>query len=158
MNQDKKSLRHITKVGLMSGLHYGSPGYREGLWHLAADKFKQEQVDFIVLVGGLVDGKSLYQKLKEIHQQISHDHLRGEKPTIGQKKAEATIKFLEKTSHELAEKIPQIDNVKIYLITAPAYDKDIGQIIAERLAELRDDIWLYGQGDDRLQLKKINKI
>ena len=158
MNQEKRSLRDVTKIGLFSGLHYGNPGYREGLWHLAAEKFKQEQVDFIVLVGGLVDGKSLYLRLKEIHQQISCDHRRGEKSTIGEKKVEATIKFLEKTSQELAAKIPRIDNVKIYLITAPAYDKDIGQTIAERLAELRDDIWLYGQGDDRLQLKKINKI
>lgn len=137
----------LVKIGLMSGLNYGSSGCREGFWRLAAETFKAEAVNFIVLVGGLVDAKAMQVKLKE--------RLKGVKPVD---RAKVTSNFIQDTAEYFRKSIPKIPGIKIYIITSPAYDGLIGEEIARQLVEKRRDILLYRDGGDRLEIKQVSKF
>lgn len=140
---ERKSL----KVGLMSRLDYGGTHYRVGLWQLAANIFEQEKVNYVILLGGLVDSKALDAKLKLLLKGVKKDRREAERKN-----------FLKQSAEFLKNNIPVIDGVKIYIITSPAYDGYIGEEVARLLTEMRQDILLYLQGGDRLQLKQLNKI
>jgi len=131
----------------MSGFNHGSDGCREGLWQLTADILKSESVDFAMLVGGLVDSKSLLEQLKT--------ELAGIKTA---ERDEATKKFLENQVNHLKENFPKIHGVKIYVVTSPAYDGWIGERIARALVEKRGDILLYRPGGDRFEIKQLNRV
>lgn len=135
------------KVGCMSRLDYGSEDYRIGLWHLAAEVFTAEQVDFIVLVGGLAAEKPLKMELKAILKGAEKDKREGLKEA-----------FLKAKADFLKDNLPVIRGAKIYMITSPAFDGPMGQEIAELLAASRSDILLYREGADRLELKQLEKI
>ena len=137
----------LVKVGLMSGLNYGSEGCRVGLWRLAGKIFEEEKTNFVVLAGGLVDYRELNVQLKEA--------LRGAR---GDEAEIAKDEFLNCVADEIARMLPVIPGIKIYVVTSPAYDGQIGAEIAYRLTERREDVLLYREGSDRLELKKINKV
>lgn len=135
------------KIGLMSRLDYGGSDYRIGLWKLAANIFKQENVNYVVLAGGLVDFKALDAKLKALLKAAKKD----EKETAKQN-------FFRKVATFLKDNLPVMEGIKIYMITSPAYDGYIGEEVARVLTEMRSDILLYRPGGDRLELKQLNKI
>lgn len=135
------------KVGLMSRLDYGGGDYRVGLWQLAAEVFRKEQVNYVVLLGGLVDFKSLDTKLKAILKATKKDQ-----------REVAKDAFLRKTAEFLKDNLPVMEGVKIYVITSPAYDGWIGEEVARTLSDMRTDVLLYRQGGDRLELKQLGKI
>ena len=139
--------RKPLKVGLMSRLDYGGGDYRVGLWQLAAETFRKEQVNYVVLLGGLVDFKSLDAKLKALLKAAKKD----QKETVRQA-------FLRKVAEFLRDNLPVLEGVKIYIITSPAYDGWIGEEVARTLSDMRSDVLLYRQGGDRLELKQLGKI
>ncbi|MBI2024809.1 MAG: hypothetical protein HYT03_01840 [Candidatus Harrisonbacteria bacterium] len=135
------------RIGLVSRLDYGGPGYREGLWELATNYFIKRKTHYNVLIGGLVDFKSLYSKL-EIDR-------RGKK---GDARKEVEETFIQDIVDKLKKAIPVIPEIKLHIITSPAYDGWIGEAVARRLVETRRDIRLYRAGGDRLEIKQLGEI
>ncbi len=69
----------------------------------------------------------------------------------------------EKMAEQLAKLMPVFTNakgepVKTYIFPSPAYDGDIGETVAQLLAEARDDIRVYQAGGDRQPIKQAGKI
>ncbi len=143
---NSKGQKPLISVGLMSGLNYGSEGCREGLWRLAAETFSKEGVNFAILVGGLVDSRSLLEQLKRAHVGVKHS-LRDE----------VTQDFIRQHVEHLATSFPRLWGKKIYIETSPAYDGWIGERIARELVRRRDDLRLYRPGADRFELEHGNK-
>lgn len=130
----------------MSRLEFGSIGYREGLWHLAANTFLEEDVDFAVIVGGLIDEKELKQRIK------------GQQAGLPRKEQqEVEHKTLSEIAHELANNLPHIGGKKIRILPSPSnhFDGELGLVISEMLVDLRDDIILWRQGSSREELRRI---
>lgn len=141
------SKKYAVSIGLLSGLNYGSEGCREGLWRLTANILEKEKVDFVMLVGGLVDSRALLEKLK--------GRMFGVKAAEHE---EVTQEFIKDAVEHLRKNIPKIPNVKLYVVTSPAYDGWIGERIAQGIAEKRKDILLYRAGSDRLEIKQLNRM
>ena len=144
--KNAKEQKPLISVGLMSGLNYGSEGCREGLWRLAAETFSTEGVNFVILVGGLVDSRSLLEQLKEAHVGVKHAD-----------REDVTVDFIRRHAKYLAEKLPRLWGKKTYIMTSPAYDGWIGERIARELVRQRDDLRLYRPGADRFELEHGNK-
>lgn len=150
-----KSYKRVLKVkaGLMSSLNYLNGGYRIGFWKLAAEKFIEERVAFVVLVGGLVCRWSLEKIIKE---GISTAH---EDETNSETDEEVISRILTGVAISLSSHIPVMPGIKLYIVPSPAYDGPYGQDIAEKLAEIRhQDILVYRSGGDRLRLKKLDIV
>lgn len=137
----------LVSVGFLSGLNFGSEGCREGLWRLSAEKLKKEHVNFAMIVGGLVDSKSLLEQLKSRLTGVTMDA-----------RESVTDNFIKEIVEHLKKNIPKLHKLKIYLITSPAYDGWIGERVARGLAEKRKDILLYRSGGDRLEIKQLSRI
>lgn len=143
-----KEQKPLFSAGLISGLNHGNEGCREGLWRMAGTMFQQEAMNIIFLIGGLVDGEAMSKLLKIAHQGI--------KP---RERAEATQEFIKGEVEYLSRNIPTMKGIKIYIVTSPAYDKEIGEHIARGLAEKRhQDIRLYRTGGDRFEIRQLKKI
>lgn len=163
-------------VGIISGLFHGDAGERVGLWYKAAEKFKEKKVNYVVLIGGLIrtgtqkvnmSGERTLNMALRIWLNTAKETLYEEnkKKETGEKekwtkahREAAEWMFREEHARKLARDIPQIDGIKIYIVTSPALDKDLGRLIAERLATLRKDIWLYGDGDQHFEVKQVGLI
>lgn len=120
------------RVGLVSRIDYGSPGFRQGLLELAFDRFREAKVHFVICVGGLLSWK----------------HLKTAMP----RKADAQDAFITDLIEKLAKSLPRVgrnSDVKTYLMISPAYDGRIGETVARRLAELRSDIRFYPKPSER---------
>lgn len=160
-------------VGIISGLFHGDAGERVGLWYKAAEKFRKGKVKYVLLIGGLIRTgaqkidmsgertlnmalKIRLDKEKETLYEENKKKERGEKEKWDKAHREAVEwEFREEHARKLADDIPKIDGIKIYIVTSPALDKDIGRLIAERIATLRKDIWLYGDGDEHFEIKQV---
>lgn len=70
----------------------------------------------------------------------------------------------ENLAAKLAQQLPRFVNakgkpVKLYVFPSPAYDGEIGERVAQILAEMRrDDVRVYRAGVDRLPIKQAGKI
>ena len=146
----KRVHHQSVRVGLISRIDLGSPGYREGLLDLAFKDFAREKVDFIILAGGLV----------------SYKHLKGQLTKKALKKERTTKEELfEQWAEKLAKAIPQLRNekgrlIKIYVTTSPAssFDSWLGAEVARRLAKKRrHDIFFWGEEDVRFPLKGLDR-
>lgn len=135
------------KVGFISRIDYGGNDYRIGLWKLAAEVFAKESVNYVVLLGGLVDSKALEAQLKAHLKAVKKDQ-----------RETAQQEFLAKAAHFLKANLPVMEGVRIYIVPSPAYDGWIGESVARILSDIRSDIVLYRSGGDRLELKQINKL
>lgn len=166
----------VVRGGLLSRIDYGSDGFRQGLLELAAETFKNEDVAFVVLAGGLVSGRAVGEKtrrLKRDQRDLQRAMKAAERNLLREADArkagilEKEIARLkrkhgkvvdqiqeltpEKMADELAKCLPRFTNakgetVKLYLIPSPAYDKLEGERTAQLLAEKR--------GRDELRLLK----
>lgn len=137
------------KVGLWSGLNYPDDGYRAGLGKAAKVIFSQEQIKFSVFVGGLVNQSKLKKRLRERIRYESKKPKDERRPS-----AEIEEEFYKEISDYLVKHFPAL-GVKTYLVTSPAYDGDIGEEIARRLAEQRKDIYHYS-AKTLLPIKQLN--
>ncbi len=135
------------KVGLMSGFYYGSPGCRMGLWKLGAERLKAEGTNYNILLGGLVDGKSLEAELRIRSKKVK-----------GAERAALRGQFIEEVAQILKENIPVIAGTHLHITTSGPYDGKIGAEIALRLQALRrSDISYAGEGGMILELRQIAK-
>lgn len=159
-------------IGIISGLFHGDAGKRVGLWWKAAEKFKKNKVKYVLLIGGLIrtgaqkinmsGERTLNMQLSIYLERVRRDLIeenknkpRGEKEKwTKERKKVAEWAFIQEHAKKLANDIPKIDNIKIYIVTSPALDKDLGRLIAEKLATLRKDIWLHGDGNDYFDVKQ----
>jgi predicted transcriptional regulator len=128
-------MAQAVKIGLISRIDYGSPGFRRGLLELAFDRFREAKVHFTVLAGGLLSWKHLKQVMP--------------------RKKDDQPGFLDSIAKELSEIIPRFskdpkdDTTKLYVMVSPAYDGRIGEFVVRRLAELRNDIRFYPKPSER---------
>ncbi|MDA2935846.1 hypothetical protein MYX06_01330 [Patescibacteria group bacterium AH-259-L05] len=157
------------RIGVISGLFHGDAGERQGLWHKAAEKFKDKQVNFVILVGGLIrtgiqkvdifGERTLNMALRVRLELTRESHYAKDKGKWTKYDREAAERgFIEDRAKRLAQDIPQIDGIKIYIVTSPALDKTLGRLIAEQLADQRKDIWLWGDGDQHFDVKQVGLI
>lgn len=155
--------------GYTSRWDYKGPGYRSGIILVSFQKFAEEGCHFNVLNGGLVSAVYIRKELRR--------RLKGVKPYL---KERVIDHFLSESAKELAGVIPKIKKpvsawadqnkpefVRLYIMTSPVYDgpnserfeSTYGEEIARRLQSLRpEDIRLYKEGGDRLQVKGVNQI
>lgn len=70
----------------------------------------------------------------------------------------------DRMAERLAKSLPVFTNakgekIKLYIFPSPAYDGEIGESVAQLLAELRNtDIRVYQTGGDRLPIKQAGKV
>lgn len=119
-----------TKIGLISRLDYGSPGFRLGLLRLAAQMIEKEGCHFVVLAGGLTSVSAMNADIKAgLKRFVKRDE-----------KNKFRDDFVDETVDFLSENFPTIKspdgakNAKTYIVTSPAYDGELGNLIAARLA------------------------
>lgn len=178
------------KVGFASRIDYGSVGFRSGLVRAGFEIFVKEQVNFIIMPGGLVAGKKLTEKMNAwIKEQLHNRSSAGRKKTTATgktakkkngnslsaseklriKKGELRTKFLSGVADELAELIPVMTvpdpedpakkkNLDLFITTSPAFDGEIGENVAQLLAELRTDIKVWNIGGDRFPVLYVDKF
>lgn len=199
-------------VGYMSRIDIGSDGYRKGLLLQAEDRFRDENVDCVFLVGGLVSKWGVADQIRKIQEEEKIKYgavclelaglastkigltsqIKDSKNEVAKKKLEERLKELvdkidevkkrlqelkprtavaiteeivEQLAVELNEDLPHFkktngEKVKLYIITSPAYDGQVGHRVALRLVELRlneRDVLYFGQTRAFVPLKKSGK-
>lgn len=120
MSKNNESVR----IGLMSRLDFGSKGSRQGLWELAAEVFKMNDVDFVILAGGLVAGKQI-----EAHRR---DLIRARKA------AERGVRDCER---KISANFKKIDSVKTHHSTRKRLVRENDELFdekAEHEQEIKD--------------------
>lgn len=128
------------KIGMLSRVDYGSPGFRKGLLDLAYKRFREAGVHFVILAGGLFAGRALKQQMP--------------------KKKEEHEAYFDELAKYLADVFPRVHHdseIKTYLMVSPAYDGFIGEAAVSRLVALRKDIRLYPKAVERFPLKGMKK-
>lgn len=136
------------RIGLMSRIDYGASGYRQGLLALAGEVFQKIKPHILVIAGGLIS----YPELKKrIFSRAKKERMRELEDLI------------ESCSQDLAAVLPSVhrngERVKIYIVLSPSpnYDGPWGHLVASRLSELRDDIRLLAEPDNKIPLYQPNK-
>lgn len=135
--------KYSNKIGLFSRIDYGSEGFREGLLIEMAKIFKEEDVGFAILLGGLISWRDIKVNMPK------------------KKDVAANKEFMQDIVADLVVKIPKMHRkngqvIKIYIIPSPAYDGQFGEEVVRKLASVRLDIRLAGPTDDRLVIKGEN--
>jgi len=174
------------RFGLISRIDFPAEGFRRGLLDLAARDLARSDVQFVVLAGGLVDGRGIRTKGMELRRRIAQARRllsalvdrNGE--FIGdddeydesQRLQSEIVRFQgyldemlpENLAARLAELVPVFHNragkvIKLYVFPSPVYDREVGEDAARLLADLRsDDIRVYRSGGDRLQISQTDGI
>lgn len=182
MAEDKKVLiKANPKVGLWSRIDYGSSGFRKAMLDTAFEIFhKWEETNFNVLVGGLISGKDLTERAKGyVKAGVRRDkvakrkyarfaHLLPSERSVARKR-ELENHFLKQIARELAILLPKMTSpdlekpskqtgVDLFITTSPAFDGAIGEIVANLLAELRNDVRVWNSGGDRFLVKYVDKF
>lgn len=144
MAKDSNGMNHV-RIGLFSGIHFKSKGWRRGLMALSGKRAEENKVDFNVIAGGLVSEKELRDE--------------GLLP----KKREDWPEFARLLAREFADVLPRIkvrgQIVKWYIVTSqvPAFDGSIGTEMAKQLAKIRDDVRFSGVGHASIWVKGIEQ-
>lgn len=60
----------IVRIGLISRVDFGSDGFRRGLLEHAAGIFRDEDVDFVILAGGLVSARAIKERDKRLTKAV----------------------------------------------------------------------------------------
>lgn len=160
---------HNVRVGLMSRIDYGSPGYREGLVQTAHRIFAAEDTHWDELLGGLVSGAHLKVRMKQAVQDARGRAQKevAAKKAKGHKGAKLTkvypheieSKTIDEVVEELAKQIPvrykkgSEKPVRLYIMTSPVYDGPYGPEIARRLSLKREDIRYWAKPYEHMPLK-----
>ncbi|OGZ61976.1 MAG: hypothetical protein A3H51_00055 [Candidatus Spechtbacteria bacterium RIFCSPLOWO2_02_FULL_38_8] len=165
------------RVGFISRIDYLSPGFRKGLLEVAARYFKYENVDFLVLGGGLVSMRDFGKrkkrlveeliekcKLQKLEEMEKEPEDRTHIPTQQEIRENTHQSLMDDIAKELSRLIPVFKNkddktIKIYIVlsTINAYDGAIGSDVADRLQQLREDIVFWDETSGRFPIKGIDK-
>jgi len=147
------------RVGCISGIAYFNKGFRAGLVNAAFELFRSEATHFNVLNGHVVDKKALKEKIRKDATGLK-----------AEERAEVAGHVIEEAAKALAALIPKIKKpresgkskdkyVRLYIMTSPKLDGELGDAIIRRLQELRpDDIRQYNEGGDRLPFKGLDMV
>jgi hypothetical protein len=167
------------KIGFISRIDYGSKGFRKALIEDAFECFsKIEGTHFNILTGGLVSAKALALEMK-IYVKTELDRLKDEnrdlpkdeklsRDDLAREKSRLEWEFLDTCAAELAKIIPVLKGpdpedpkkekvLDLFIVTSPAFDGELGEIVAQKLSDIRLDIRVMNQGGDRFPVKYLNK-
>ena len=155
----KKKRREAVRVGLISRVDFFSPGYRKGLVQTAlTDIFeKNEATHFNVLLGGLISKLGLKEIIKEEIDSMD------KKPSLSEK-TEIKARLLDEAAHSLADVIPRRKKmngkgfIKLYIMVSPPFDGEEGEVVAEKLASLRDDILFFPRNGEEFSTQGVPEI
>lgn len=176
----------FSRIGLISRIDYCSPGFRQALLELVADVCRKEDIHYLVLAGGLISARDHAKQLRKAAADVRGAAMRismllKEKPTkpsaaekieeqiqeeqvkLRQLKMKAETFDAEHIAEQLAARIPHFENakgkpIKMHIILSPAYDRELGDLVAQQLVLSRkDDIRVYKPGTDRLQARDAGK-
>ena len=159
---------HNVRVGLISRIDYGSPGYREKLMRAGLEILTAEDTHWNELLGGLVSGAHLKIRMKKA-VQAARDRVKTEaaaKKAKGHKAAkpskvypqEIESKTIDEVVEELARQIPvryvkgTKKPVRLYIMTSHVYDGSHGPEIARRLSLKREDIRYWAKPYEHMPL------
>ncbi len=161
------------RVGLISGIAFLNEGRRDGLVYLGFQDLRNEPTQFNLHIGHLIDKDAFQEKIAERMAQAK-EHLRQERATKKLPKiSDQTLKervvdqLVDETAKALAAIIPKIRKpksawekrkgqevpmfVRLYIITSEKYDGPYGELVAQKLQTLRNDIRLTDS--DQLEVK-----
>src|SRR3989338_5887447 len=168
--------QHRQRVGFISRIDYLSQGFRKGLLEAAAKVFKHEEVDFIVVAGGLISARDFRKRNKKLVDELIEKNKnkrieeiekspeeRVHVPTQQEVREDTHKALIEDIARELGDLIPVFKNsqdktLKIYIVlsSVSAYDGVIGYEIADRLQQLRTDIIFWDETSGRFPVKGTN--
>ena len=114
----KNGVQKNPKVGFISRIDYGSPGYRRAIVESVFKITEKEQTDFNLLVGGLIyrdfskdiDNSVKIQLEREKDKKVAFKHLEGltSRKRRDTRKGELLERYLKKAAKELSKAIPVI--------------------------------------------------
>lgn len=147
---EKKWKESPPRVGFISGVDFKDSGFRAGLIEVGFEIFADEACRYIALVGRLVSKKWFQDRLKQTSGKYRNEYLQY---------------LIQEAAKELAYTIPKIkrpgasnEYVRIYIVTSPPYDGEIGEEVARKLQELRpEDVRVYNPVSDRVDVKEVGK-
>lgn len=146
------------KIAFVSRVDYGSPGFRLGFLNLAAQIFREERVDFVVWVGGIVYHRALDQTRREGLKKITGPQLQKRKEEFKECFQNEAIQFLTRHIPRIRSSDPNREFVKQYLVTSPAYDSDFGHDIVAEVARKRSgDLVHWGHGCSTLSTQESGR-
>ena len=146
------------RVGFLSRVEWKTRGARAALIRRAFEIFAEEGCHYIVLNGGLTNGKYLkYLIEKELAGMSAKDRAKA-RPNVEKR-------VLRELTAELNSVIPSIERppevvrgskyVRIYVSTSPIIDGALGQEFAKVFLKKRPDIVLLKEGHDYTRLKGV---
>lgn len=176
-----KPTQQNAKIGLISRIDAASDGFRKGLLDAIFHILREEEgTHFNILVGGLVGKKSLSEKVKAyVSGMVRKDKILKRKyprfadllpsERLPARKKELAEHFITRVAKELASIIPTITIpdpedpakkkvVDLFITTSPAFDGELGEIVAHSLADLRPDVRVWKAGGDRFPVKHVDKL
>ncbi|MCI0566283.1 hypothetical protein L0Y46_03745 [bacterium] len=148
--EERAALDTGITIGLISRIDFGGDGFRKGLLELASTVAEGKGTRFNILVGGLVDKRAQFRAYalykRELKQSLWWK-------LIGSASREEELAreyedFCMMQARELASHIPHVRKpeggyARLYIVTSPAYDGEIGEHIAKYLAEIRSEDIVY---------------
>jgi len=134
--------KNVVKVGFISRIDYGSPGFRRGLVTQAYEYFHEKGVNYVVIAGGLLSSDGIKKMLK----RTPKDEQQGKINEI----AEAVAEFIPRP--------PAGKNFKTFIMISPAYDGPEGEKVARILTDLRPDVRYYSKLSERFIIDGEKKI
>ncbi len=166
------------KIGVISRIDYGGIYFRKGLLEIAKGVFQEENVNFVILAGGLIDYRYLSNARRILNRKIrlkkkeikNLEKSSGDPKEINRLNGKLKDYYdrLKKLSPEeivkrFANIIPEFTNkhgekLSLYIFPSPAFDGDtVDEDFSEKLHELRPDIRVYRSGGDIMPLIQVEK-
>ena len=188
MTVQNVKIQNGAKIGLISRIDFGSPGFRQALVDNSFSSIfnKLEGTHFNILAGGLISQKDIKEQMKEfIGLRVEAEKEKIKKKKINKKKkdqperlmgkrlkrrrSELQEEFLQGIAKQLSKIFPALKgpdpenlekekNIDLFIVTSPAFDGEIGEAVAQFLSELRPDIRVWNSGGDRFLIKYVNKL
>lgn len=154
------------RIGFLSRIDYGSPGYRQWLVVNGFEIFRQEQTYFNVLAGGLIAERHLKKQMVDEIKDALEGYPSKDRAEM---RVELEHAFIDRIAKELARAIPrvtfpdpekegEVKIVRLVVVPSPAFDGELGEKIALRLVEKRDDIVLERSGSGRVGEELLKKV
>ncbi|MEK7516903.1 MAG: hypothetical protein AAB562_04900 [Patescibacteria group bacterium] len=102
----------VVRIGLLSRIDYGSDGFRQGLLNLAAETFKLEDVHLVILAGGLVSGREVEKKTKQLKKELKVEEKALKIATAALASCAYEIEDLEQESSRTATEQKRLDHLR----------------------------------------------
>lgn len=168
------------KVGLISRIDYGSPGFRRAIVESCFEIFRNiEGTHFNILNTGVIS-RLFWDEAKKFAAEKLADKKNLKQKELAKvaklpaSKRRAALKsvlverYLQEAAEELARFIPVLKmpdpedpkkakDVDLFIVTSAAFDGEYGETVAHFLADLRPDIRVWNEGGSRFLVKYVDK-